>query len=1544
MIASLGALLAGDRVFRAVGSELGVTRRDLLDAVSFTAPPDVAGSQLSALSTHFGAAFFGGSSGRTNSVDLAAYVSRIATNPTPNERHVAATKMAMVEMLRDKRYENLYDDPTTRILLQDLGQRLKGNLDQAGTTQAFSQFATAFRGVAGAGDVLSRRVEGYRDTLRQLGGTINANNPISALSSFSSSQIRNSPSFVQQMQVGQLTADQRRSYNSFIQGLRSRGVSDSAIQFNESTDLVRINQVFNGRARQFDYAQVRVGTQSLMVPINDASHYQIEGIGSIYHRDRTGSSIYSAPGMVMDYERRSTNRPEVREGLDYLFGKSANGELRQNAGILDIVSNAYKSNKSLDEVLFSMDGSPAEGAIKLLEFVDQSANPLLSMARKAAQVQVLDPEAPSQMRGIVGFQQYRRDLEREGHSLLAINSPGQIASNKFMFSPINPSSPDEVPSFIRMMGLEQRDGSFITQSDLEKRPIRPGTEPFNVINPGSRRALDTLNGGVGDMYLFSHGAFGEMERHNMTPFVRGTWYHNKKGKARYSQVVPLKDASDSAGFTLDVRLPSSLRSRDIDMMSPDQLEETFNQVSMRNNPELGTFQGKSSIVEIAKGRSSPLSATGFEAYEYNPKLDRALTELQNLTSGGRTLDIDQRRAAIQGLGISFDEGEFLGYNNVLENVEKQNVAVPGQGAIGLIDLIQTSEGYKAVFSRNGTFAEGAKIEGSTVSTISRNAITGGASRGKLHGRMNDKLTEMLTAKDFDASSFYRPSQPTLNPDGTPTKHAWENLSKNDKLKEFKKAQERVRAGVQLPGLTSTTSVSTSNDLSDLPLFNYQNTPLPPEPSFKLPELGSTPKDINEFINVHQLAKGQANPDKNAQALLDTPQYLQYHANNTNEIESEIRKISQQPPVAPVAISEPTPVPVASASSNNFPPLNQKELDRLATQAEADTVTKLQAEAHKAVLKDLLGEKNKFLEEMAGRDISSLADDIDFVAENKRLGGGNIKELRTQQQTAIAKFSELMGSNIGLRGINDYDMSGVNTAQFESAAHTTFTGLNRQAAYTETDTRALAKYLKISEEQFSGLDQESRRFALGAIFGLEGDVSESGATESVLNTMVTRHRDAVKSLGISETFLTDLQEGIKQSEGVFGLSWHTVRDVSDTTYTTDASMERRFYDHLFFSTETDPAFRPHGQRILNTIRNRIQSSDPGHIEALNRIVNAQRVGAQQTDRVLDLGNIVDDTEARNTLAAIREQGGFIRHKGTDFFIPDESLLQRAVTVDNRNGRRIEDLKLHGIVSQLLDSASTEIDRKTGDFSAFEVNAKALVDKTFDLSKVAFNARLENKLRGTVYGQIRQSTDKNIRNAKYGYTVGMSKDAIEKHFDELRRGVGQEEEKFLNEMQQQVLAGKKRYAVYGWQNPQIGPESMSVFEAYYDKQLDNVGGFTIGSSANMTRPGKDNFLHRVAGFLTGKTSSDYDGDKAFFMVIGAKSRKNATEAEVAEKYANQESEFLSNEAMRNQFHRQRAWFGGGANSRARTQARGAFDYEARIKSSLAQISAQPVSYYR
>ena len=1498
MIASLGAMLAGDRVARAVGSELGASGRDIIDAMSFTAPADIHGSQLSAQNTFFGAAFFGGTTSKTSSVDLQAYVSRMTGNPNPNEHHIAAAKMAMIEMLRDKRYENLYNDPGNRAMLQDLSTKLKNNLDQNGTTQAFAQFGAAFRGVTGAGDVLAKRVEGYRQTLRGLGQPLNANNPIAALSSFSNSQIRNNPSFVQQMQVGQLSAEQRRSYNSFITGLKSRGVSDSAIQFNEATDLIRINQKFNGVSHQFDYAQVRIGTQSLMVPINEASQYQVQGVGSVYHRDRTASSMYSAPGKVMDYETRATDRPAIREGIDHLFGKQASGELREGAGILDIVSDAYKNNRSLDEVLFSMDGSPAEGAIKLLEFVDQSANPMLSIARKQAQVQVLDPEAPSQMKGLAGFQQYREDLEREGHTLLAINSPGQIASNKFMYTPIDPSSPDEVPSFMRMMGLEQSGGQFITQSDLEKRPIRPGTEPFNMINPGSSRALDRL-GAMKDMHVFSQGAFGEMQKNGMDPFVRGTWYHNKKGKARYSQVVPLKDASDSAGFTLDVRLPSSLRAADLDTMSPDQLQETFNQVKMRDNPELGTFEGKSSIVEIAKGRNSPAAASGFEAYEYNSKLDEAFKQLERLSAGGAPLDIEERKRAIQGLGISFEEGEFLGYNNVLENIEKQSVAVPGQGAISLIDLMPTSDGYKAVFNREGTLGEGAKIEGSTVSTVSRNVVTGDMSRGKLHGRMNDKLTEMLSAKDFDASSFYRPEKPTLNPDGTPSAHAWENLSNKDKLKEFKKAQERTKRGTQLPqsappiASTASDGAAKADDLSGLPLFDYNPARLTSDPS--LPPSRTNP-------HVSMLPAGQARRVGSGRYVPPTP----------------------PPAIAPV------------------PPGDPKEVARLATQSEADTVTNLQASAHREVLRDLLGDKNKFLEEMAGTDISILADDIDFVAENKRLGGGNIKELRTQQQTALAKFSDLMGTGLKLGDINNYDMTGIDTGEFEAAAKTTFTGLNRQASYTTGDTQQLARYLKASEDQFSGLDQQTRQFALGAIFGLEADVSDTGATQSVLNTMLTNHRDAIKSLGISDTFLNDLEEGMKKSEGVFGLSWHTVRDVADTTYTTDASMERRFYDHLFFSTETDPAFRPHGQRILNTIRDRIQSADPGHIEALSIMVNAQKAGAKQTDRVLDLGNIVDDTEARQTLAAIRTEGGFIRHKGTDFFIPDESTLQRAVTVDGRNGRRIEDLKLHGIVSQMLDSASTEIDRKTGDFSAFEVNAKALVDTTFDLTKVAFNARLENKLRGTVYGQIRQSTDATVRNAKHGYTVGMGKEAIQKHFDELSRGVGKEEAAFLKDMQEQVLAGNKRYAVYGWQNPQIGPESMSVFEAYYDKNLDEVGGFTVGSSANMTKPGKDNFLHRVAGFLTGKTSSDYDGDKAFFMVIGAKSRKNATQAEVAEKYASQERDLLSGEAMRNQFHRQRAWFGGGAGSATRTQARGAFDYEARIKSSLNQLSAQPSTH--
>ena len=90
------------------------------------------------------------------------------------------------------------------------------------------------------------------------------------------------------------------------------------------------------------------------------------------------------------------------------------------------------------------------------------------------------------------------------------------------------------------------------------------------------------------------------------------------------------------------------------------------------------------------------------------------------------------------------------------------------------------------------------------------------------------------------------------------------------------------------------------------------------------------------------------------------------------------------------------------------------------------------QARKGVLGGLISQKEKILKDMG---YEGNIDDIDFIAENKRLGGGNIKELRTQQQTSLARAIKEQGrgpAGMTLGGINSYDLSKTNTARFSAA--------------------------------------------------------------------------------------------------------------------------------------------------------------------------------------------------------------------------------------------------------------------------------------------------------------------------------------------------------------------------------------------------------------------------------------------------------------------------------------------------------------------------------
>lgn len=1410
MIANLLSILIGHGVAKAAGGALGVTSQDVdnLIKMNMSKAPTAPNGFLAAGQNYFSAAFSGLVSGnRSRPTDLTGLVSRISGNY--NDARVAATKMGMLEMMRDSRYSNLYTDPTNATALGEIEKALRGNLNETETRMHFARFASAFQSVSGAGDVLNRRIDEYSSINRKV-GNVTAANPMAAFSDFSRTPTTlGRPGFSRQIDLKNLTADQKGRLDAFNTGLKDRNVNVS--RFDAKKDIFSIRSTFEGKDYNFTYAQMRIGEQSFMVPLDDVASHKIAGVGNVYFRDSSGSSMYSAAGKTLDYGDR-TSAPVMRDGLEYLFGGG------KDAKVLDIIQESYKTGKSLDDLLFSMDGSATEGAVKLLEFVDQSQNPILSIARKEAQMQVMDPTRPAQMRAVDAFAEYERAATANGYTLLPVSSPGQLANDKYFATPTRPGRREDTPLFLRAMNLIKENGEFVMQSDLEKRPVRPGTEPFSVINPGSTRALNGL-GDVSDMYVFSKGAYADMQRTGMSPFVRGTWYHNKKGKAAFSNLVPLKDMSDSAGFTLDLRLPTKLTKSSLASMGSDELGAMFESLGSKvTDIEAGTAQGKSAIFEIDKTFRDP-ATNKLHPHTFNPKLEQAFRTIDTINQSG-SMNIEQRRNAVKGLNLQFSEDEFLGFSNVMGNPQKQMLSVSGQGAIGIEDIISTNNGYKLVFARTANLTEGAKIEGSTVSTISRNLLTG-KSRGKYHEAYTKELLGIIGGPGptpFPTGAYFNPK----NKAGQTV--TFQSLSDKDKLEAFNKAIE---------------------DVENFSKINPAGTPLP--------------SPLQRVANVRD-------------------------------------------------------------------------------------------QARRSVLGGLITEKEKILKDMG---YEGNVDDIDFIAENKRLGGGNIKELRTQQQTSLARAIKEQGrgpAGMTLGGINSYDLSKTNTARFSAAMESS---LSHRGYYNKNDTMQLARYLKVAQEQFGGLGAKPQSDILGTIFGMEGDVDDAGKFTGALGKVLTDHRQSLLDMGLNDSFLKNLESGMKESKGSWGASWHNIRDISDVEASGEVGLERRFIDHLFQSTDTDPEFAPMGQNIIDTITKRMRTADPGHVDAVRQMVESQRQGALAGSRLLDIENVTDQVAATKVLDEIKTQGGYIRYRGTDYFLPDEALLQRVTTIDDRAGSNLKNVKIQGIVGDMLRSAQSGIgNTDTNRFSVFEQRANELTEETFRLASDIFNAPFESKLRGSAYGQIRQAMDTKQRNRLYGYTVGMNKTTIDNMFAEMARNSGKEEADFLDMMKKEVMSGKRGFAVMGWQNPKIGPEAMSIFEGYYDSKLDKVGGFSVGATANAQSRGQGGFMYKTAGFLTGKTSSDYDGDKANFVVMGASSNnKNATAADAQQNWSKYFSSrvggstpndsLLSQQSMRQQRNRQRNWFGGGGGAprSAGTPGKplGAYEYEKKIKSSLDSLSA-------
>lgn len=1334
MIANLLSILAGGLAGRAVQNALGVGNDELVQLLNPKGTKiDRSGLFSRTAEEYVRSSFQTLARDRGRAADVNKVIEQVGKKY--DDTDVAATKMAMLEMIDDKRFSNLYEDASNAQSLKELKATLGGKLTEAETRTHMSAFGRLFGGVQEAGDTLQKRKSAYGQIIRSGSINVDSTDPMAAFGKFAGTKPE-LPKYVKDI-VGLSAADPRmKKMKSFEKGLERAG-----FQLGDYTagGVYSITTKIGDETKTLHYAQYRIGTESIAIPVSDLKDYHINDVGSVYFRDKAGSSMFSAPGKVLRY-MKGQKEPVLQSGLEYLFGGD-------DAAIFDVLKQSKESGLSLDRLLFTMDGSSDGEVAKMLEYVDMSDNPVLSLARKAAQVQVMDPEAVAGADASASFKEYLDAGRKQGIEMIPSSSPGQVSSGKFLYTPTS-GDPSDIPLFMRMQNAAfDSQGEMIMMPDIEKRFIRPFTEPMKAINPGSSRAL--RGNAFEDMYVFSQGAFGDMKKGGVMPFVHGTWYTVGQGVNKYSDVVPLKDLKDSSGLTLDVRHSKLFEAGNANQLQSDDLAKYFDELSGSGEAstvfEKGEFRGKNSIIEIMKGETKD---GVFEPFIYNEKLQGFFDEVGKI----QDLDPEARQKALADIlekrGSSFEEGEFLGMNKVLGNTERQTLNLPGRGQIALRDVIQTSEGYKLAFGRVTDLSEGAKIEGSTKSVLSRNMLHGKS--GALRQRYDQAIQSIITAGNFD----FKQLDPNM------TKDKWEMLSDQGKMDRFLDSQKRSKGAIG--GMAG----------------------------FK-----------------------------------------------------EVRKQGM-------------------------------------------------AQAFEDVGKEMLQEKASILNKLGVQVISTK--DIDLVAEGKSLLGGNIKELRNQQMGAVGRIT---GTSFG--DISRHKLNNINKGEMAK-----FHGAMQEVlgpSYTKGDTNALAKYLRVSQEKMLK-GGAARQTALGAIFGAEqGAKDKPGALLKVLKD----NRTVLSALGLTDEFINDLEGGIKNSMGVYGISWHNVRDISDVNQANDAKIERRMFDHLYHSIQGEGGMAGPARHQFDTIMSRMQGADPANVEAMKRLVSANKVGPKSGELILDLAKIKDPTEAAAKLDKIRKGGGYLDIQETKTYIPGEDLLARVTGVDTRAGRRIEDTRIKDVADQMLKTVESGIRRGDMDMSTISELRKAYTGNIFEVANEVFSSRVEGRLRGTTYGQIRQSVDKVQREAKSGYTVGMGKKDIDAHFEELMRGARKEEKAYLKSWKKDILSGKSSYGVYGFQNPQIGPESMSVFEAYYDKTLDKKGGFTIGA-ASEAEGGPQGISKRLAGFLTGKTSSDYDGDKAFFMMIGSSSRQKSMTKDQLDQHYEKMREMVGEKQMKAQFERQKAYY--------------------------------------
>lgn len=1438
MITNLISILAGYAATRKVAETAGIDVSGMLTDYRNELTNVNATRDLIPQVPEIFQSFKGAKVAKSGSEAFVRYMNKALENN--NDFNIAAMRLSALEMLNDKRFKDLFENNNGESLRHSL-IKYKSSKSMKSSLRAFAEI---LRGTESGLDVFRSHQKAYARSIRgmiprdlddeqrqkQLQDIVS-----SVFGTVDKNQVAKLPGHVSPIKKTDKYQDQ---INKIDEHFRSIGIEPV---YDTKKDLLMIKvKGPDGRTLQLPYLQVRYDNQSVMFPLIGAQgenasffRHSLRGqnydYGQIYFRDRLASSMYAPPGLIMKMSGDKANIEQA--GLAYLFGGD-------NPEIFRIIEKAKQEGVSLDSLLFSSDESQgADEAAKLLEYIDQDAHPLLSLARKQAQIQIIDLEAQKGSAPIDNFQEYQAKAKAEGINLLPVSSPAQTSANKFLYS-VDETLPDGKetdipnPQFTEALGIGR---SQQGELDIAKRPARYLTEPFKVtgsapspVGGGAREAMKVI-GDVKHLRQMAQGNLQFFQEAGYNPYIANVAFMLDENA--WNKVVGTPQKGRDVGMVVDVRnarntLVESLSADRLDILSKStknldpkerilKIEEKFKILKdFLSTQSVDQVYGAEYIADPKTFNVSMVAGSGENAQELmvNKKLIPIYNKLKSL---GEVSDEERQRAiaeVIEDEKISFNEDEILGFHRDASNYDREVLKTRGSGRVTLVDAKLTEDGMKLSVGRRAIVQAGAKVE----SNLMKGVIAHSSDLQLPHDDMAlvEKALRLLAQKKapskYDDEKFQR--------DVFYKMYAQKKEGKIAKDAAGKILMRKDDKGVAIPDW---------------------------EKGAPMPDFFKTFIEGLKTRNIERQEKKQ-------QEILAKKQ------ERVRQIEQNIKQIKGQP---------------------NKTPQDLNNLARL--EKELKTNKELLAKSELDIYEDFIASRLKN-QPSVFPNISG----VDFVAEPKMLLGGNIAARREQQATAFMQLAGMTGE--------DFYKIQIDEKLVEEMSNMPGIGSEKDAE----------KFLRVlTGMKNAGLTSDEN---VQAILGAEGFIKGGGVFAHSKKTKLNKLKSRLAGF-LGKTKKADVEKVLKRAKYVIGIDVFSVRDMSDAGAGGVAKMERRFFEHAYYTSIGDDEYAGVVRDQVSNLHARIIKPDQMYVDSLKEYISNSKRAAENNlpdkSKIVDMTSLSEE-ELPSHIDELKKSGGYLKVKeGKTIYIPGEQDAARMGSLDSDRGRLVEQKKLTDLINKTLNAAKSSSEDKVENIEALH---NLLTSEVFSRAKAIHFNPLEGALRGASYQQLNQNLTPfaaerlkrlGLQNKK-GYTVGLSKSVIDKHFDELIERAGSDERAVLKNIKKEVLEGKRSYSVFSWMNPQIGPESMSTFAAYYANELDETGGAIIGRY--------DHNKQAWYGLLAGKTSMDFDGDKAFFMMRGLVLGKNAKTAEAEKHWKNIFETDISDENMATQFERQYKYY--------------------------------------